>query len=100
MKTNQNYLYFGRYSTQDFAPGSASQTHQLTLAEFGDVTQLPVDGTNIKCVVKSHDGGGTRGASSGTADYYTGVTFAYQTDTATDEWTGAGAIVTRTFTDS
>tara|TARA_R110002020_G_scaffold13523_1_gene48672 strand:- start:46 stop:732 length:687 start_codon:yes stop_codon:yes gene_type:complete len=87
MKKNQNYIYFGRASKQTFAPGSASQTHQLTLAEFGDVTQLAADGTNIKVTVKSHDGGGTRGASSGTINQVDGTTFASQTDTATGEIT-------------
>lgn len=87
MKTNQNYIYFGRASKQTFAPGSASQTHQLTLAEFGNVTQLPELGTNLKVTVKSHDGGGTRGASSGTINQATGLVFESQTNTGTNEVT-------------
>ena len=86
-KLNQNYVYFGRASKQTFAPGSASQTHQLTAAEFGNVSQLATDGTNIKVTVKSHDGGGTRGASSGSVDQVTGLAFDDQTDTATGETT-------------
>jgi len=87
MKTNQNYLYFGRYSTHDFTATAGGATYQLTTAMFGDVTQLAENGSNIQVVIRSHDGGGTRGASSGAADYYSGVTFPSATDTATDEYT-------------
>tara|TARA_B100001094_G_scaffold299041_1_gene323407 strand:+ start:21 stop:713 length:693 start_codon:yes stop_codon:yes gene_type:complete len=87
-KLNQNYVYFGRASKQTFTAAAADdQDHQLTAAEFGNVTQLAQDGTNIKVTVKSHDGGGTRGASSGSVDAVTGIAFASQTNTATGETT-------------